>query len=94
MGQVSILGGALSPRMVRVAGETRRWRRHLAGLRSLADVIVPPVQAAAAGKQPRIVAARLVSVCDDIDLARAVAESVFARYQRLDNYRRLFDRRT
>ena len=92
-GPVSILVGALSPRMVRVAGELAdgvvTW---LAGLRSLADVIVPGVQAAAAGRQPRIVAALPVAVCDDIESARTVAEKVFARYQGLDNYRRLFER--
>lgn len=92
-GPVSILVGALSPRMVRVAGELAdgvvTW---LAGLRSLADVIVPGALAAAAGRQPRIVAALPVAVCDDIDSARTVAEKVFARYQGLDNYRRLFVR--
>ncbi len=49
--------------------------------------------AAAAGRsRPRIVAALPVAVCDDADLARTVAEDVFARYGGLDNYRRLFAR--
>lgn len=91
---VSIVVGALSPRMVRVAGELAdgvvTW---LAGPRSLADGIVPGLQVAAAGRaQPRIVAALPVAVCDDADLGRSAANEVFARYGGLDNYRRLFER--
>lgn len=91
---VSIVVGALSPRMVPVAGELAdgvvTW---LAGPRSLADGIVPGLQVAAAGRaQPRIVAALPVAVCDDADLGRSAANEVFARYGGLDNYRRLFER--
>jgi 5,10-methylenetetrahydromethanopterin reductase len=91
---VSIVVGALSPRMVQVAGELAdgvvTW---LAGPRCLADGIIPGLQAAAAGKtQPRIVAALPVVVCDDADLGRSAANEVFARYGGLDNYRQLFER--
>lgn len=93
---VSIVVGALSPKMVRVAGELAdgvvTW---LAGPRWLADGIVGGLHAAAAAAgrtQPRIVAALPVAVCDDADQARTVADDVFARYGGLDNYRRLFER--
>ena len=45
-----------------------------------------------ADRDPRIVAALPVAVCDNADLARTVADDVFARYGGLDNYRRLFER--
>jgi F420-dependent oxidoreductase-like protein len=93
---VSIVVGALSPRMVQVAGELAdgvvTW---LAGPRSLEGSIVPGVHAAAAASgrsRPRIVAALPVAVCDDGKLARTVADDIFARYGGLDNYRRLYER--
>ncbi len=93
---VSIVVGALSPRMVQIAGELAdgvvTW---LAGPRSLEASIVPGVHASAASagrSRPRIVAAVPVAVCDDVDLGRTAAEQVFARYGGLDNYRRLFER--
>lgn len=92
---VSVLVGALSPRMARVAGELAdgvvTW---LAGPGVLAASIVPELHAAAVGKHepPRIVAALPVAVTDDVDGARAVAEQAFARYGGLPNYQRLFAR--
>lgn len=93
---VSVVVGALSPLMIRVAGElsdgTITW---LAGPRTLGESIVPSLQAAAAeaGRQPpRVVAGLPLAVADDADAARAAAETTFARYGGLDNYRRLFDR--
>jgi len=93
---VSVVVGALSPKMVRVAGELAdgvvTW---LAGLRTLDGDIVPEVRraAAAAGRpQPRVVAAVQVAVCDDADLGRRTAEDVFARYGGLENYQRLLAR--
>lgn len=93
---VSVVVGALSPRMVRVAGElsdgTITW---LAGPRTLAKEIVPQLLDAAtsAGRpRPRVVAGMPVALADDPDQARATAETTFARYGGLDNYRRLFDR--
>jgi len=92
--QVPVLVGALSPLMVRAAGELAdgvvTW---LAGPRSLGEVIVPRLHEAAAGRPaPRVVAALPVAVCADQDLARQQANEVFARYGGLDNYRRLLDR--
>lgn len=91
---VPVLVGALSPLMVRAAGELAdgvvTW---LAGPRSLGEQIVPQVHAAAAGRPaPRIVAALPVAVCADADLARHTAGEVFGRYAGFDNYRRLLDR--
>jgi len=91
---VPVLVGALSPLMVQAAGELAdgvvTW---LAGPRSLGEVIVPRLHAAAAGRPaPRVVAALPVAVCADADLARRQADEVFTRYGSLDNYRRLFER--
>ncbi len=91
---VSVLVGALSPRMVHVAGELAdgaiTW---LAGPRTLAALIVPTLTAAAAGRAaPRVVAAVPVAVTDDAAAARAVAEEAFGRYNGVENYRRLFER--
>jgi 5,10-methylenetetrahydromethanopterin reductase len=91
---VPVLVGALSPRMVQAAGELAdgviTW---LAGPRSLGEVIVPALHAAAAGRPaPRVVAALPVAVCADEDLARRHADEVFASYAGLDNYRRQFER--
>jgi len=91
---VSIVVGALSPRMVQAAGELSdgvvTW---LAGPRTLSAVIVPTLLAAAAGRPaPRVVAALPVAVTDDPDAARAAAEEAFGRYNGMENYRRLFER--
>jgi alkanesulfonate monooxygenase SsuD/methylene tetrahydromethanopterin reductase-like flavin-dependent oxidoreductase (luciferase family) len=80
--------------MVQAAGELAdgvvTW---LAGPRSLGEVIVPRLHAAAAGRPtPRVVAALPVAVCADADLARRQAGQVFTLYGRFDNYRRLFER--
>jgi 5,10-methylenetetrahydromethanopterin reductase len=93
MAPVPVLVGALSPRMVQVAGELAdgvvTW---LAGPRSL-EVLVPSLQSAAAGRPaPRVVAAVAVAVTDDVAGARAAAELAFARYNALENYRRQFAR--
>jgi len=91
---VPVLVGALSPLMVRAAGELAdgvvTW---LAGPRSLGDQIVPQLHAAAAGQRaPRVVAALPVAVCADARAARHTADEVFARYAGFPNYRRLLDR--
>lgn len=91
---VSIVVGALSPLMVRAAGELSdgivTW---LAGPRTLAATIVPALHAAAAGRpSPRLIAALPVAVTDDPGAARAAAEEAFGRYNGMENYRRLFAR--
>jgi len=92
---VSVLVGALSPRMVQVAGELSdgivTW---LAGPRTLGADIVPALSEAAvtAGRPaPRVVAGLPVALADPEE-ARTAAQSRFARYGGLDNYRRVFER--
>jgi 5,10-methylenetetrahydromethanopterin reductase len=93
---VSVVVGALSPKMVRVAGELAdgvvTW---LAGPRTLeADIVPELVKAAddASRPSPRVVAAVQVAVCKDADAGRAAAEQIFARYGGLENYQRLLAR--
>ncbi len=91
---VPVLVGALSPKMVRVAGELAdgivTW---LAGPRSLDDILVPALGDAAAGRpEPIVVAAVPVAVTDDSAAARTQAEESFGRYNAMENYRRLFKR--
>jgi 5,10-methylenetetrahydromethanopterin reductase len=93
---VSVLVGALSPRMVQVAGELAdgvvTW---LVGPRTLASTIVAPLQRAAEGAGPRlsrVVAALPVAVTDAPDDARAAADALFGRYNGMENYRRVFGR--
>ncbi len=91
---VPVLVGALSPRMVRAAGECADGVvTAFAGPRTLGDVVVPLLHTAAAGgPAPRVVASLPVAVADDLDAARAAAGTSFARYDGLENYRRVFDR--
>jgi F420-dependent oxidoreductase-like protein len=93
--EVSVLVGALSPRMVRAAGELSDGVIvAFAGPRTLGDVVVPHLQTATAPGRPapRVVASLPVAVTDDPDAARAAAGTSFARYDGLRNYRRVFDR--
>lgn len=90
---VSVVVGALGPRMTDVAGEFAdgvvTW---LAGPRSL-ESTAARLAAARAGRGPaRVVAGVPVAVCDDVADGRAGAERVFARYGGLENYQRLFER--
>lgn len=91
----SVLVGALSPHMLRVAAELSdgviTW---LAGPRTLAEVIVPTLLEArpSGGPAPRVVAGIPVAVTDDLEQARSVANTRFARYGGLENYRRVFER--
>lgn len=92
---VSVVVGALSPLMAGVAGAGSdgivTW---LAGPRTLEQVLVPAVTAAASGAgrpAPRIVAALPVAVADEA-AARATADVTFARYGTLPNYQRVFAR--
>jgi F420-dependent oxidoreductase-like protein len=91
---VPVLVGALSPLMVRAAGELAdgvvTW---LAGPRTLGEQIVPGLLAAAAGRPvPRVVAALPVAACADAGLGRNAADEIFIRYAGMDNYRRLLER--
>lgn len=90
---VSVVVGALGPRMVDAAGELAdgvvTW---LAGPRSLSELTVPRLLAAASGRPTRVVAAIPVALCSDVPAAREVANETFGRYGGLENYQRLFDR--
>ena len=87
---VSVLLGALGPRLLRVAGEiadgTILW---MTNARAIESHVVPRIRAAAeiAGRpEPRIVAGLPVAVHDDVDEARAAAAEQFVRYANLPNY--------
>jgi 5,10-methylenetetrahydromethanopterin reductase len=93
---ISVVVGALAPKMVRVAGELSdgivTW---LAGPAHLEAEIGPWLRAAAreAGRaEPRLIAGMPVAVCDDVQAGRAAADTVFARYLGLENYQKLFAR--
>ena len=100
---VTVLVGALSPLMVRAAGELAdgvvTW---LAGPRTLGEEIIPRLQQTAgnragAGRDaPRVVAALPVALTPgpgaDSGTARQTADEMFARYAGFDNYRRLLER--
>jgi 5,10-methylenetetrahydromethanopterin reductase len=91
---VSVVVGALAPRMVAVAGELAdglvTW---LAGPRSLETMIVPQLREAAVGRpDPRVVAAIPVAVCDDAEAGRRSGRTRPPRFGGLENYRRLFER--
>jgi 5,10-methylenetetrahydromethanopterin reductase len=78
---VSIVVGALSPRMAQAAGELSdgvvTW---LVGPRTLAVTIAPTLHGAAVGRSaPRVIAALPVAVTDDPAAARAAAAVAFRR---------------
>jgi F420-dependent oxidoreductase-like protein len=92
---VSLLISALAPRLLRVAGEladgTILW---MGTAKAISAHVAPRIQAAAdaAGRPaPRIVAGLPVAVTDDVDEARRTANTQFAVYGTLPNYRRLLD---
>ncbi len=92
---VSVVVGALGPKMVRVAGELSdgaiTW---LAGPRGLGEHIVPGLTKAAsnAGRgAPRVIVGLPVAVADG-EAARATVLETFARYGGLANYRAQFER--
>lgn len=92
----SVLVGALGPRMLTASGAladgTIMW---MAGPRGIGEHIVPTLSAAAASAgrpAPRVVVGLPVAVCEDEETGRAAAESTFARYNTLQNYRQQLDR--
>lgn len=93
---VSVLVGALSPGMVRAAGELAdgviTW---LAGPRTIGETIAPTLRAAAesTGRPlPRVVAGLPVAVTDDVAGARRTTEELLGRYNGLENYQRVYAR--
>jgi F420-dependent oxidoreductase-like protein len=92
---VPVLLAALSPRLLRVAGEntegTILW---LATAPVIESHVVPKIQAAAVAagrKPPRIVAGLPVAVHDDLSEARAAAARSAGPIDEVPNYRRILD---
>ena len=91
-----VLVAALAPRMLELAGTladgTITW---MTGPATIADHVVPSINAAAekAGRPtPRVEVCLPVCVTEDVEAARAAAESTFAIYGHLPSYRAMLDR--
>ncbi len=90
---VPVMIAALAPAMLKLAGEvadgTITW---MAGPKTLETHIIPPLQAAAAGRGPlRVCAALPVCVTNKVSEARTRAGRQFYHYGQLPSYRRLLD---
>jgi F420-dependent oxidoreductase-like protein len=91
-----IILAAMGPRMLRLAGSQADgvilW---LAGPRTIAETIEPPLRAAAsaAGRPvPRIIAGLPVCVTDDAASVRAMIDHVLGPFTRFDSYRDILGR--
>ena len=88
--RVRVLLGALSPRLLRVAGEctdgTILW---LATATAIESHIEPRLRAAAAGGERRIVAGLPVAVHHDVSEAREAAAASSGRLDSVPSYRRI-----
>jgi F420-dependent oxidoreductase-like protein len=91
-----LLLAAMGPRMLALAGRQADgvilW---LAGPRTVADMILPPLTeaaAAAARPTPRVVAGLPVCVTDDPERVRAQIDHVLGKFARFDSYRRVLER--
>lgn len=93
---VPVLLSALSPRLLRVAGElTAGVVLWMATAAAIEDHVAPALTAAAhtAGRPaPRIVAGLPVAVHDDAGQARAAVAATSGGYSGMPNYRRILDR--
>ena len=92
---VPLLLSALSPRMLRIAGEFADgvvlW---MASAKAIEDRIVPGLGAAAvsAGRPaPRVVAGLPVAVHGDVDEARAATTAMSTMYSGMTNYQRIIE---
>jgi F420-dependent oxidoreductase-like protein len=92
---VPLLLSALSPRMVRIAGEFADgvvlW---MASATAIEGRIAPGLRAAAASAgrpAPRIVAGLPVAVHDDVEAARAATTAMSTMYSGMTNYRRIIE---
>ena len=92
----AVLLAAMAPVMLRLAGEvadgTLLW---MTGAKTVAEHVAPRINKAAAdaGRPgPQIVASLPVAVTDDVEGARAAAESTFAIYGGLPSYRAMLDK--
>jgi F420-dependent oxidoreductase-like protein len=93
---VPVIVAALGPLMLEVAGQlahgTTTW---MTGLTTLADYIVPTINAAAnaAGRaQPRVLAAIPIAITEDVEAAREACNKAFAIYPTLPSYKAMLDR--
>jgi len=93
---VPVIVAALGPMMLEIAGRlahgTTTW---MTGLNTLADHIVPTINAAAnaAGRaQPRVLAAIPIAITEDVDAAREACNKAFAIYPTLPSYKAMLDR--
>jgi F420-dependent oxidoreductase-like protein len=91
-----IIVAAMGPRMLRLAGsEADGVILWLAGPRTIAETIEPPLRAAAsaAGRPvPRIIAGLPVCVTDDAAGVRAMIDHVLGPFTRFDSYRDVLGR--
>ncbi|WP_319457331.1 MULTISPECIES: TIGR03564 family F420-dependent LLM class oxidoreductase [unclassified Mycobacterium] len=92
---VPLLLAALSPRMVRIAGEFADgvvlW---MASAKAIETRIGPGLRAAAASAgrpAPRVVAGLPVAVHDDVDEARAATTATSTAYSGMTNYQRIIE---
>jgi F420-dependent oxidoreductase-like protein len=92
----SVMVAAMGPRMLALAGRmTDGVILWLAGPRTIAETIKPPLEAAAgeAGRPaPRIMAGLPVCVTDEGDRVRATIEHVLGPFTRFDSYRDVLGR--
>jgi len=92
---VSIVVAALSPGMLRVAGELSdgvvTW---MTGRRTLERDIVPAVTTSAQSsgrRQPRVVVGLPIAVCEGVDAGRQQANDLLSLYGTLPNYQRVLE---
>lgn len=83
---------AMGPQALRATGELADGTLPYAGPRTLDEVIVPAIAAAAADvgrPAPKVFGLVNVAVTDDIDVARAVAAETLAMYDQVPSYQRV-----
>lgn len=86
---------AMGPKALRVTGELADGTLPYAGPRTLTEVIVPAITAAAsaAGRpHPRVFGLVNVAITDDVDSARATATEALAMYDQVPSYQRVTSR--
>ena len=90
---VSVLLSALSPRMLRIAGEFADgvvlWMASATAIGSRIAPVLSDVASAHGRPAPRIVAGLPVVVHDDVDEARAAVAATSSAYAGMENYRRI-----
>jgi len=86
---------ALGPKLLQIAGRrTAGTITFMTGPRTLAEHVVPAIDAAAeeAGRRAEVIAALPVCVTDDVAGVRELAASKYAMYGNLPSYRSMLDR--